>query len=112
MVSILSFRQKTVHNYKGCLFRTHFQRKIWCFPGLCPWSSVFLLFINDIHLSLNKAIITLFADDTNFFIAGGNFDVLRVTVTSEFQSFQEWIRANKLTINYDFQKSSYSVFKA
>ena len=72
---------------------------------------LFLLFINDIHLSLNNAIIKLFADDTNFFISGDNFDLLRVTVTSELQSFQEWIHANKLTINYDPQKSSYSIFK-
>ena len=35
----------------------------------------------------------LFAGDTNFFIAGDNFDLPRVTVTSELQSFQEWIHA-------------------
>ena len=70
-----------------------------------------VLFINDIHLSLNNAIIKLFADDTNFFRAGDNFDLLHATVTSELQSFQEWIHANKLTINYDPQKPSYSVFK-
>ena len=34
-----------------------------------------------------------------------------MTVTSELQSFQEWIHSNKLTINYHPQKSSYSVFK-
>ena len=67
---------------------------------------LFLLFISDIHLSLTNAIIKLFADDTNVFIAGDNFDLLRVTVTSELQSFQEWMHANKLTINYDPQKSS------
>ena len=30
---------------------------------------LFLLFINDIHLSLNNAMIKLFADDTNFLIS-------------------------------------------
>ena len=68
-----------------------------------PQSSVlgpllFILFINDIHLSLNNAIIKLFADDTNFFIAGDNFDLLVVTVISELQSFQEWIRAINLQL--------------
>ena len=52
----------------------------------------------------------LFSDDTNFLIGGDNFDLLRVTVTSDFQSFQEWIHASELTINYDPQKSSHSVF--
>ena len=84
--------------------------KLWIISSVLG-PLLFLLFINDIHLSLNNAIIKLFADDTNFFIAGDNFDLLRVTVTSELQSFQEWIHANKLTINYDPQKSSYSIFK-
>ena len=53
----------------------------------------------------------LFADDANFFIAGDNFDLLFVTVTSELQSFQEWIHTDELTISYDPQKSSNSVFK-
>ena len=44
-------------------------------------------------------------------MVGDNFDLLLVKVTSELQSFQEWIHANKLTINYDPQKSSCSVFK-
>ena len=56
------------------------------FPRALSGPLLFLLFMNDIHLSLNKAIIKLFADDTNFFTAGDNFDLLRVTVASELQS--------------------------
>ena len=72
---------------------------------------LFLTFISDIHLSLNTAIIKLFPDDTNFFVSGGNFDHLKQLVIAEVRSFQTWIQANKLTINYDPQKSGYSVFK-
>ena len=72
---------------------------------------LFLIFINDIHLSLDMAIIKLSADDTNFFISGENFELLRQKVICEIQSFQTWIHANKLTINYDPQKSSYCIFK-
>ena len=72
---------------------------------------LFLIFINDIYLSLDMAIIKLFADDTNFFISGENFELLRQKVICEIQSFQTWIHANKLTINYDPQKSSYCIFK-
>ena len=57
------------------------------------------------------AIIKLFADDTNFFISGENLELLRQKVNREIQSFQKWIHANKLTINYDPQKSSYCIFK-
>ena len=57
------------------------------------------------------AIIKLFADDTNFFISGENFELLRQMVICELRSFQKWIDANKLTTNYDLQKSSYCIFK-
>ena len=50
----------------------------------------------------------IFADDTNFFISGGNFELLRQMVICELQSFQKSIHANKLTINYD---PSYCIFK-
>ena len=76
------------------------------------WSPLlFLIFISDIHLSLDMAIIKLFADDTNSFISGENFELLRQMVICECQSFQKWIHANKLTVNYDPQKSSYCAFK-
>ena len=72
---------------------------------------LFLIFINDIYLSLDMALIKLFTDDTNFFISGENFELLRQKVICEIQSFQTWIHANKLTINNDPQKSSYCIFK-
>ena len=81
MLLILSF------SYKCCLLRIHFQWKIWCSPGSVLGPLFFILF-NDIHLSLNNAIIKSFADEANFFIAGNNFDLLRVTVTSELNLFK------------------------
>ena len=66
---------------------------------------------NDIHLSLNTATVKMFADDTNFFVSGDNFDHLKKLIIAEIRSFQTWIQANKLTINYDPQKTGYCVFK-
>ena len=74
-------------------------------PFLC------VIFINGIHISLDMAVIKLFPDDTNLFISGENFEVSRQIVICELQSFQKWIDANKLAINYDPQKSSYCIFK-
>ena len=59
---------------------------IWCFQG-CHTSFTFSTIVNDIHLSLNNAVIKLLADDTHLFIGGDNFDLLYVTLTSEFKSF-------------------------
>ena len=72
---------------------------------------LFLLFINDINKSLENIIIKLFADDTNCFISGNNFNQLERLVEVELNKLQKWINANKLTINFDPQKSSYYIFK-
>ena len=72
---------------------------------------LFLLYINNINHSLNEVIIKLFADDTNCFFSGEDFDSLMEIVTSEMNSLQNWINANKLTINFDPNKSCYNVFK-
>ena len=62
---------------------------------------LFLLYINDINHSLNEVIIKLFADYTNCFFSGEDFDYLMEIVTSEMTSLQNWINANKLTINFN-----------
>ena len=53
----------------------------------------------------------MFADYTNFFVSGDNFGHLKQLVIAEVRSFQTRIQANKLTIDYDLQKSGYCVFK-
>ena len=62
---------------------------------------LFLLFINDIHEAIKCSTIKLFADDANCFFSRYNFETLRETVVTEVCSVQQWINANKLTINYD-----------
>ena len=72
---------------------------------------LFLLFINDIHKSLNNIVIKLFADDTNCFISDRDFSSLERLAEIELNKLQKWINANKLTINFDPKKSSYCIFK-
>ena len=55
---------------------------------------LFLLFINDINKSLDHIIVKLFADDTNCFISGNNFDQLERLVEVELNKLQKWINAN------------------
>ena len=62
---------------------------------------LFLLFINDIHKSLNNIVIKLFADDTNCFISDKDFNSLERLAEIELNKLQKWINANKLTINFD-----------
>ena len=55
---------------------------------------LFLLFINNIHKSLDKIIIKLFADDANCFISGNNFNQLERLAETELNKLQKWINAN------------------
>ena len=72
---------------------------------------LFLLFINDLHKSLNNIVIKLFADDTNCFISDKDFNSLKRLAEIELSKLQKWINANKLTINFDPKKSSNCIFK-
>ena len=85
--------------------------RIWSPQGSALGPILFLLFINDINKSLNHIIAKLFADDTNCFISGNNFNQLERLVEVELNKLQKWINANKLTINFDPKKSSYCIFK-
>ena len=62
---------------------------------------LFLLFINDIHNSLDNITIKLFADDTNCFVSGNDFNLLERPAETELKILQKWINAIKLTMNFD-----------
>ena len=80
-------------------------------PKIRSGTNLFLLFINDIHKSLNNTVIKLFADDTNCFLSGNDFSSLERLAETELNKLQTWINANNLTIHYDPKKSSYCIFK-
>ena len=71
---------------------------------------LFFIFINDMPSSLKHIILKLLADDTSCFYAGHDLDDLE-NIEDDMDSFNKWIRANKLTINFDPTKSCYSIFK-
>ena len=60
---------------------THSEVSKMCNFGVSQGPLLFLLYINDINYSLNEVIIKLFADDTNCFFSGEDFDSLIETVT-------------------------------
>ena len=50
---------------------------MWGAPGICSWSTFFLLYINDINKIVTKTEISLFADDT---VILASFPTLRTSV--------------------------------
>ena len=60
---------------------------------------LFLLYINDIHLSSSLLKFILFADDTNVLFSNADFNMLQYILNSEREKLSNWLMANKLTVN-------------
>ena len=69
---------------------------------------LFLLYINDIGVSVPNQKPKLFADDTNLFIVGSDLKVIEVQANLCLQNMEKWFYANKLSLNID--KTFYMLF--
>ena len=62
---------------------------------------LFILYVNDLQRALKQATSLLFADDTSIYYSHSNSDIkqLEVTLNSELQSLNIWMKSNKLSVN-------------
>ena len=66
------------------------------------------MMINDLPY-VSKFEVTLFADDTNLHLSHNNVKSLQIQTANEVDKINNWINANKLTINY--KKSSFMLLR-
>lgn len=71
---------------------------------------LFLIYINDIQFAYSQAKLTLFADDTNVFIAESNLQTLFSSANLVCDKLSDWFYANRLTVN--ISKSAFMIFFA
>ena len=69
---------------------------------------LFLLYVNDLPNSSNVLVPIMFADGTNFFFEHSNINTLFKTVNDELIKINEWLSANKLSLNAG--KTKFSLF--
>jgi hypothetical protein len=69
---------------------------------------LFLIYINDISKCIPPEKLRLFADDTNVFISGNNFNDIIDEADETLTKLYEWFSCNKLTLNVD--KTCYTIF--
>jgi len=69
---------------------------------------LFLIYVNDINFSVPDAKIKLFADDTNMFKTGKEVNELFLKCNIHLDKLNEWLLANKLTLNAN--KTCYNFF--
>ena len=65
-----------------------------------PIPMLFLIYINDITKA-SSFHTTLFADDINLHMSNSSFNILQTTVNLELCKIDHWLRANKLSLNYN-----------
>ena len=70
---------------------------------------LFLLYINDIYKSSSLFAFYLFADDTSIILANNNLKELESLVNRELGNVNEWLKANKLSLN--IKKSNFVIFR-
>ena len=68
-----------------------------------------LLYVNDLRRSSDKLSFYLFADDTYLLYADRDINSLERVVNVELSKVQEWLVANKLTLNA--KKSNFVIFR-
>ena len=61
---------------------------------------LFLIYINGITKA-SSYHTTLFADDINLHMSNSSFNILQTTVNLELYKIDQWLRANKLSLNYN-----------
>ena len=64
-----------------------------------PW--LFSLYINDLNRRSDKFNFIHFADDTSVYMSGRDLKALCENVCEELNNVDEWLKANKLSLNID-----------
>ena len=67
--------------------------------GSCLGLLLFLLFINDMPLSLHDSKVTMYADDTSLAYASNSIDDITKSMNAELENLRKWLHGNKLTLN-------------
>ena len=67
--------------------------------GYCLGPLLFLLFINDMPLSLHFSKVSMYADDTSLAYASNSIDDVTESMNAELKNLRKWLHGNKQTIN-------------
>ena len=71
---------------------------------------LFLLYINDLHYSMNYSIASHFADDTCITFSAKKIKTVETVLNCDLKILSDWLKANRLSLNVD--KSKLILFKS
>ena len=105
--SYLSNRYQTVSTNNV----TSSRQKITCGvpQGSILGPLLFLIHINDMHLSVTSSTLYHFADDTNLLCSGMTLKKLKKVMNKDLSLLYEWLCANRLSVNEN--KTEFIIFR-
>ena len=60
---------------------------------------LFLLYINDLALEVNKSLLDFFADDTTLTVTGTSVEEIAEDLNHDIELIRTWCKKNKMSIN-------------
>ena len=60
---------------------------------------LFIMYVNDLPLSISKMTVSMYADDTALYVRNKNINELAKIVNNELANVREWLIRNKLSLN-------------
>lgn len=69
---------------------------------------LFVIYVNDLPLQVQRCKMVLYADDTAIFYAAKSMEEVESVLVSEMNKIEQWLQCNKLTLNAS--KSKYMLF--
>ena len=67
--------------------------------GLVLGSLLFVIFINDLHVSVRNSKVHYFADDTNLLLISKSLKQINKLINHDLSLLVQWLRLNKISLN-------------
>ena len=67
--------------------------------GSCLGPLLFLIYINDLPLTLDSSNVNMYADDTSIYYSSKSISSINNAVNKDLQSLKSWLDENKLSLN-------------
>ena len=93
----------TIHGFKSSLNNISYGVP----QGSVLGPLLFLMYINDLHLSVKNSMVHHFADNTNLLCIDKSLKLLCIKINYDLKCITQWLNANRISLNIDKTRVRY-----